>query len=185
METTFHVEPALRQPGRRVDLDALARLDGHALRALYGKGTVPSDLGVLEGHPRGRMLAVRTLDRGMSGRVIHSIASAAAFPWGGKSFFGDGDRGTGINRVHVFGRHQMFPFQTSLRRSVMDDGPCVVLDYDLPDNPSLIRSIHDEIREVHPGVYLGPAMWKTTAGPRLVLWFALDTCVQAAPIGSA
>jgi hypothetical protein len=66
---------------------------------------------------------------------------------------------------------------------VTDGEPCVVLDYDLDDNPFFIRKIHDEVREVSLGVYLGPAMWKGDAGPTHLLWFGLDTRDQAAPIG--
>lgn len=47
----------------------------------------------------------------------------------------------------------------------------------------LIRKIHDEVREVSPGVFLGPAMWKSGQERTLVLWFALDTRDQAQPIG--
>ena len=47
----------------------------------------------------------------------------------------------------------------------------------------MIRQIHDEIREVSPGLFLGPAMWKTKAAPAFVLWFALDTRAQAKAIG--
>ena len=147
-------------------------------------GVAPSRLGVLEGHPRGRMLSVRGLDRGLPGRALRRLAGAAAFPWGGKSFAGGGETGTGLNRVHLGGRHQLFPFLTSLRPSVLDGAPCVVLDYDLSDNPGLIRAIHDEVREIEPGLFLGPAMWKAKAGPTFVLWFALDTRVQAAGIGA-
>lgn len=182
--TTSQVATTPRPKMRHLDLDALSRLDDRELDALYAKGTVPSRLGALEGHPRGRMLAVRALDHGLPARILRSLSSAASFPWGGKSFSGDGERGKGINRVHLFGRHQLFPFETSIRPSVVDGGPCVTLDYDLPDNPGAIRSIHDEIREVDAGLYLGPAMWKTTSRPRLVLWFALDTRVQAPPVGS-
>jgi hypothetical protein len=92
--------------------------------------------------------------------------------------------GTGSNRVHLGGRHQLFPFHTRITPSVLDGRDCVVLDYDLPDNPLVIRKIHDEIREVSPGVYLGPAMWKTANEKRLVLWFALDTNDQQKPIGA-
>ena len=59
------------------------------------------------------------------------------------------------------------------------------LDYDLADNPALIRAIHDEVREVAPGLFLGPAMWKSARGPTLVLWFALDTREQSSAIGAA
>jgi len=185
MEATTQVTRGARAPGstRQRSLDDLSRLDTARLGELYARGTTPARLGVLEGHPRGRMLAVRTLDHGLPGRVLRQLAGAGAFPWGGKSFAGNGETGTGLNRVHLLGRHQLFPFLTSIRPSAVDGAPCVVLDYDLPDNPRLIRAIHDEIREIEPGLFLGPAMWKAAAGPRLVLWFALDTRVQAVAIG--
>jgi hypothetical protein len=41
-------------------------------------------------------------------------------------------------------------------------------------NPGYIRKIHDEIREVSPGIFVGPAMWKSGAKKTLVLWFGLD-----------
>ena len=42
--------------------------------------------------------------------------------------------------------------------------------------------MHDEIREVSPGLFLGPAMWRSAIAERaarddrktLLLWFALD-----------
>jgi hypothetical protein len=182
METT-QVTQASRASSRRHDLDALSRLDAEQLARLYAQGTTPSRLGVLEGHPRGRMLAVRALDRGAPASLLRRVAGASGFPWGGKSFAGNGETGTGVNRVHLFGRHQLFPFLTNVRPSVVDGAPCITLDYDLPDNPRVIRAIHDEIREVDPGLFLGPAMWKTERGPRLVLWFALDTRHQAPAVG--
>jgi hypothetical protein len=182
METT-QVSHGARAAARTYDLDGLSRLDLEQLGRLYAQGTTPARLGVLEGHPRGRMLAVRALDHGVPGSLLRRIAGAAAFPWGGKSFAGNGETGTGVNRVHLLGRHQLFPFLTSVRPSAIDGAPCVVLDYDLPDNPRLIRAIHDEIREVDAGLFLGPAMWKADGGPKLVLWFALDTRHQAPAIG--
>ena len=171
-------------PAVDLDLDALSRMDVAALDGLYRKGRCPARLDVLNGHPRGRMLAIRSLDRGGVANTLRSLARSEGFPWGGKSFAGSCDAGTGINRVHLGGRHQLFPFLTCLRPSVIDGAPCVMLDYDLPDNPWFIRAIQDEVREVDHGIFLGPAMWKTAHGPRLVLWFALDTQVQAQAIGS-
>ena len=50
-----------------------------------------------------------------------------------------------------------------------------MLDYEQPGNPWFIRQIHDELREVAPGLFVGPAMWKRSeADPVNVLWFALD-----------
>jgi hypothetical protein len=185
MEATSQVIRGARasSSARPRSLDDLSRLDVAKLGELYARGTTPARLGVLEGHPCGRMLSVRTLDHGLPGRLLRQLAGASAFPWGGKSFAGNGETGTGLNRVHLVGRHQLFPFLTSIRPSALDGAPCVVLDYDLPDNPRLIRAIHDEIREIEPGLFLGPAMWKAAAGRKLVLWFALDTRVQAAAIG--
>lgn len=132
----------------------------------------------LAGHPRGRMLAVRGLDRGPLAGWIERLSAAAFFPWGGKSFAGAGNAGTGINRVQLgsAGRHNLFPFATSIAASALDGRDAIVLDYDLPENPGLIRAIHDEVRAIEPGLYLGPAMWKGRANQKtLVLWFALDT----------
>ena len=94
--------------------------------------------------------------------------------------------GVGHNRVHVpgvLGRQNLFPFATSFGPSALDGDPTLILDYDLAVNPGYIRRIHDEIREVSPGVFLGPAMWKSGEERTLVLWFALDTRDQARPIG--
>lgn len=169
-----------------LDLDALSTMDVAALGELYARAARPTQVDALEGNPRGRMLAVRMLDRGVTAGAIRSFAGASFFPWGGKTFAGSGARGTGVNRVHLFGRHQLFPFHTRIGDSAIDGAPCVVLDYDLPDNPGVIRKIHDEVREVAPGLFLGPAMWKTARGrPTLVLWFALDTRAQSKPVGHA
>jgi len=124
------------------------------------------------------LLAVRGLDRGSPFRALASFARSAAFPWGGKSFRSkDGGHGTGINRLRLGksgGRHRLFPFATRLGASVIDERPCVVLDYDDPDNPPVIRAIHDEVREVAPRLFLGPACVKRKSGtPATVLWFGL------------
>jgi hypothetical protein len=169
---------------RTLDLDALSRMDSDALGRLFAEGKLPESLSELDGHPRGRMLAVRRLDRGPLSRVLRRFAAAARFPWGGKSFHArSADEGKGINRVHLGGRHQLFPFETRISASAVDGDPAVVLDYDLPDNPGFIRAIHDEVRLVDRGLYLGPAMWKTADGPVLVLWFALDTETQSRGVG--
>lgn len=184
MQTASVVSPYAGTDVRRtLSLDDLAAMDVEQLGALYARGTVTT-VGPLAGRPTGRMLAVKTLDRGTIANSLRKFAASRAFPWGGKSFFGSGDSGSGINRIHGLGRHQLFPFLTQVAPSVIDHKPCIVLDYDLPDNPGFIRAIHDEVREVDPGLYLGPAMWKTKDGPKLVLWFALDTHAQAVAIGT-
>lgn len=160
-------------------LDDLAMKPFEELEALYRDGKLPATLRALNGALRGRMLAVRGLGTRLPARWLRQLAASRAFVWGGKSFEAKSDRsGTGINRVRargVLGNQKLFPFETRFGESALDQNATIVLDYDLGDNPPFIRKVHDEIREVAPGLYLGPAMWKTKNGPKTVLWFALDT----------
>ncbi|HEY1959405.1 MAG TPA: hypothetical protein VGH28_27530 [Polyangiaceae bacterium] len=151
-------------------LDDLARLSSRELGAIYEGGTVP-ELSALDGDLVGRMLAVRKIEKALA-----SFSGSARFPWAGKSFRAESARrGTGINRVKLGGRHRLFPFETFVGASVLDGRPALVLDYDLSDNPAAIRAIHDEVREVAPKIFLGPACVKRAGKtPVLVLWFALD-----------
>ena len=161
-------------------LDALAKQSVGALGKVYAGGTVPTTLKELNGDPVGRMLTIRFTGRGLLATGIRLLAGSSAFPWGGKSFAATKKgEGTGINRVNIWGRHKLFPFETRFAPSVIDGADCIALNYDLSENPNFIRHIHDEIREVQPGVYLGPAMWRGAASTKLVLWFALDTNVEA------
>ena len=160
-------------PGPRT-LDDLAALDVATLGALYATGRMPASLAALDGSPRCRMLAVRGLDAGAPARALRRFAASASFPWAGKSFTSSAaDRGRGINRVRLGGERRWFPFATSIEASAIDGAPCIFLDYRQPENPRAIQMIRDELREVAPGLYLGPAMLDTgKAPPRLVLWFA-------------
>ena len=181
--TPISAARARKQAANDLTLDALAAMTVDELGARYARGTVPDSLAVLDGSPTGRMLAVAGTGTGVVAGALRRFASARAFPWGGKSFAASTDeRGRGINRVHLGGRHLLFPFETDFAPSRIDDQPAIRLDYDLDDNPGLIRHIHDEIREVTPGLFLGPAMWRHGAEVTFVLWFALDTRVQATPV---
>lgn len=156
-------------------LDELAALGVDELEAVYRRGTVPASLHALDGSPLCRMLSVR----GISGPVaagLRAFARSEAFPWAGKSFSAKDDaEGTGINRVRLAGTRRWFPFETRVDASAIDGEPCILLDYDLAANPKPIRMIRDELREVAPGLFLGPAMLDTGKGdPRLVLFFACD-----------
>jgi len=161
---------------RSRSLDDLARLAPRELQAIYQGCGVPERLTELDGDLVGRMLALRGAGRGLALRTLASVARSPGFAWAGKSFRAlDAETGTGINRVRLAGRHRLFPFRTHFGPSVIDGRRCVVLDYDDADNPGLIRAIHDEVREVDPGLYLGPACWKREGrAPLVVLWFALD-----------
>jgi hypothetical protein len=164
------------RPARELELDDLAAMTTDELTALYRRGTVPDTLAVLDGKPTCRMLtAVGALGRGTTANTLRALARSTRFPWAGKSFHASSSgEGTGINRVRLAGTREWFPFDTRIEPSAIDGEPCIVLDYDKPENPWFIRKVHDELREVAPGLFLGPAMWKTKADPALVLYFACD-----------
>lgn len=163
-------------PARPTTLDELAALDVAALTAVYRGGSVPARLAALDGNPTCRMLAIRGLDHGLRGRAVRALAAARFFPWAGKSFAAEDDaRGRGINRVRLGDGKRWFPFATKVEPSAIDGRPCIFLDYDQAPNPRPIRMIRDELREVAPGLFLGPAMLDDgRRPPRLVLWFACD-----------
>ena len=161
----------------QLDLEDLVGLSVQELEQIYRDGTVPSSLDALDGTPKGRMLTIAGPFGGRAlGTAIDRFAGSARFPWGGKSFQSTSDTtGTGVNRVKLLGKRDWFPFETSITDSAIDGGPCIFLEYDIAPNPWAIRKIHDELREVSPGLFLGPAMWKTRSKPAFVLWFAIDT----------
>jgi hypothetical protein len=174
-----HRKTATRTAPAALTLDDLAHKRPSELEALYRGGTIPSSLAAVDGALEGRMLAVRGLARGPIARALRRFAASPAFLWEGKTFRSETDaQGRGINRVstgNVLGRQDLFPFTTTIAASALDGRDAIILDYDHPENPPYIRKIHDEIREVSPGVFLGPAMWKRATSPATVLWFALAT----------
>jgi hypothetical protein len=156
----------------RLTVDDLSTKSAAELGALYAKGT-PPQLADLDGSPRGRMLAFAgPLGRGRAFEGLRRFAASRYFPWHGKSFAPKiAHGGSGINRVRVIGN--LFRFETRIGPSEVDGRPCLILDYDLPQNPWFIRKIHDELRQISPRLFLGPAMWKARAGAKLVLYFAI------------
>jgi hypothetical protein len=161
-------------------LDSLAAQDIDKLKALYLGAWAPSSLALLEGQPEGRALTwVGWAGRGLPFQLFKGFAASSAFPWEGKTFHAaSADRGSGINRVRLGRTLDLFPFETRVGPSAMDGKPCVILDYDLPQNPWPIRLVHDELRQVGSQLFLGPAMLKTKRDPLLLVFFAVDTSAQ-------
>jgi hypothetical protein len=157
-----------------LDLAALRRMSYAELDELYRSAKRPGFVSDLDGHARGAMLAWRRPRTGPIAWWLRVFGASAAFPWEGKSFTGTSEEGTGINRVTFFGKRNWFPFKTRFDKSFLDGKPTFVLDYSGPGNPPLIRSIVDEIREVAPGLYLGPAALNFRGRPRPVLFFAVS-----------
>ncbi len=162
-----------RPPRTLVALERLLDLPVPELERLYRDARTPA-LGEVRGDLRGRMLAWPALaQRRAVGGALRSLAGSAWFPWRGKTFIPrDGAHGDGINRVLV-DRVRLFPFETFIGRSRAGDFDALQLDYDLPENPPIIRSIKDEIRTIEPGVWLGQAWFVTPRTTFLWLYFGL------------
>lgn len=158
---------------RLAALDHLLDLPVAELERMYRDARTPA-IGDVRGDLRGRMLAWPALaERPLLAGALRAFAGSAAFPWRGKSFRPhDAARGEGINRV-VVDRLRLFRFDTFVGRSRAGDFDALQLDYDLPNNPPIIRSIKDEIRSIEPGVWLGQAWFVTPKTQFLWLYFAL------------
>lgn len=156
------------------DLTKLRQLSFAQLKELYRQSDCPAALSDLNGDAKGLMLAWRTPATGPLAWLLRKFGGAKSFPWKGKSFeASSANDGSGINRINFFGKRRWFPFGTRLDASIVDGKPAFVLDYAARKNLPLIRSIVDEVREVAPGLYFGPAALKVAGRPRLILFFAL------------
>jgi hypothetical protein len=142
------------------------------LVALYRSGQLPSALSDLDVDSIGAMLAWRSP---ALSSMLRGFGASTAFPWEGKTFKSEtSDLGSGINRVKFFGKRRWFPFKTRFEPSFLDGQPTFRLDYSGPANPPFIRSIVDEVREVAPRLYLGPAALLVKGRPRPILYFAVS-----------
>ena len=158
-----------------LDLAALRLMNFKELEQLYREGKRPAALSDLDGDAIGAMLAWRSPARGPLAWLLRSFGASSIFPWEGKTFASQNpDDGTGINRINLLKRMRWFPFKTRFDASFLDGRPAFILDYSGPSNPPFIRSIVDEVREVAPGLYLGPAALLVRGKPRPILFFAVS-----------
>ena len=158
-----------------LDLAGLRRMSFKELDALYRAGKRPSALSDLDGDAVGAMLAWRSPARGPLAWLLRTFGASTGFPWEGKSFKSQSnDLGEGINRIKLLGKRRWFPFKTRFDASFLDVKSTFLLDYSGPGNPPFIRSIVDEVREVAPRLYLGPAALLVKGKPRPILFFAVS-----------
>jgi hypothetical protein len=164
------------QETETLDLTTLRQMSFKELETLYLAGRRPSAISDLDGDAEGAMLAWRSPGSGPLAWLLRVFASSAIFPWEGKSFKSlSMKEGEGINRINLLlAKPQWFPFGTRFGPSFLDGQPTFVLDYSRPSNPPLIRQIVDEVREVAPGLYMGPAALNFRGKPRPILFFAVS-----------
>lgn len=154
--------------------------------AMFRSGHVP--LPALGGFHPGRLVTFTTvgpIDR--VGRVLADLW----LPWLGKHVEPSGSTGTNVLSRAVqpllrvaFRDHELrpagtrleaFPFRLSPAPSMREPGLQVLrFDYDLPENPPLIRRIVDELVEVDDGTYLGRAYVHVGRRPVCVAYFSLE-----------
>lgn len=160
---------------QQLTLADLRRMSFDELKELYRNARRPSAISDLNGDAIGAMLAWRSPQRGPIAWLLRVLGASSAFPWEGKSFRSQGrDLGEGINRINLFGKRRWFPFGTRFDASFLDGQPTFVLDYSNRGNPPFINQIVDEVREVSPKLYMGPAALKIGGRPRLILFFAVS-----------
>ena len=158
-----------------LDLAGLRQMNFKQLEELYRQGKTPATIADLNGDAVGAMLAWRSPARGPVAWLLRAWGTSSLFPWEGKSFKSQSnDLGEGINRVNLFKKMRWFPFKTRFEPSFLDGKPSFFLDYSGPANPPFIRSILDEVREVAPRLYLGPAALMVKGKPRPILFFAVS-----------
>jgi hypothetical protein len=166
--------PAI-QEAPALDLTGLRLMNFRQLEELYREGKRPATISDLDGDAKGAMLAWRSPAGGPLAWLLRVFGASSSFPWEGKSFKSQSnDLGEGINRVNFFKKMRWFPFKTRFEASFLDGKPSFLLDYSGPGNPPLIRSIVDEVREVAPGLYMGPAALLVRGKPRPILFFAVS-----------
>lgn len=163
-------------PANTLGIEDLKARSLEELEALYRELPEPEGVKSLDGKPKGEMLAVTGLDWKPVSSLLRAFGDSPVFPWLGKGFDPRSEvLGSGNNRLNLLGfKPELFDFKTKLDHSVLDNRGCVLLDYDVEANPLPIRHIRDELREVAPGLWFGPAMAVVGDHHYPVLWFAVD-----------
>lgn len=185
MELQTLASPVATRASAPSSFALLAQMTSRELADLFAQAP-SSGLDQLRGHPRGRMLAVPTYDRGAVAGLLRWYAASSLIAWQGKSFVSapGSQTGRGFNRVGLIRLRAAFPFRTFETASVVDGKPALAISYDLPENTARARSTYDELRHLGDGLYLGRGMRILAAGEaKLLVWFALDTRQQDPDVG--
>jgi hypothetical protein len=176
----MEAQPTDPAPSQPTIIKATELRDGSPaeLMDLFRKGGAPTSLAPLEGDPCGVGIGLNVWSGSWFDRWLRKRAALPRFAWHGKSFRMKSEtEGWGFNRVGRGPLVTVFPFKTGLGPSVLDGGPCVIIDYNVPRNPWWERLTYDELREVGPGVFLGITTLRLFGRRPVLLWFAVDTTV--------
>lgn len=125
----------------------------------------------VQGHWQGSLMALQGLDwlpRPLA-QGLYRLLSVPLNPWRGKSFSQD----EGANRWLTLGGAAFGRFRVAETNSIVDGLPVLLLDYDVPANPGLLRHIRGEARELNDSLLLARMNWQGRNGLRRVLYFTL------------
>lgn len=128
-------------------------------------GTAPS------GRLHGRLFAVAGLQRlpRPLASGLYRLLGTPLNPWRGKSFIGErGSNHWGWLNGPGFGHYRIS------QQAGPDGQPSLWLDYNQPENLSLLRSIRGEARHLSQHQWLCRMLWQGKQGYRTLLWFVLE-----------
>jgi hypothetical protein len=145
--------------GSGVTLDGLLRMSPAEIEAIYRQGAAVAI-------PQGRVRGTALLAPGT--RRARALSRGARLVWQGKVI--EPDQATAVNRF--FGV-RMIRGELAQGPSWLDGAPALILDYNRTSR--IYARNRDEIRQVAPGLFLGLMYDRTTAPPRLSMYFALET----------
>lgn len=153
-------------------METLRSLHDHTveeLNELYASGDRP-DPDQLDGDFSGGVPAVSSENwLGTLSTPTYLLSKFGLLPWSGKSF--SSEKRQGDNRL-LFNQVSTAPFEFVQGTSKHDGDECLVLDYDIDQNPFLLKYIHDEVRRIEDHLVLGQMYFKPTSS--LILYFALE-----------
>ena len=84
-----------------------------------------------------------------------------------------GERGTNLWGIGPF-RRSFAEFRVETAAALDGSGPCLRLDYDVPENPLPLRGILGELRALGPGLFLGRMHYRAGSGGACLLYFTLE-----------
>ena len=171
--------------GAVTSVDELRVLSPGELMDLYFKGLHPTSVKAVEGDPAGIAVGLQQFAGGRVEAWLRKKADSGRFVWHGKSFRSFSDLGGwGFNRLGLGPVLTALPFRTAIVLSVFDGEPCIALDYGVGRNPRVLRRTWDELREVMPGIFIGPVTVPVRNHHVPIAWFGVDTTRQSPLIGA-
>ncbi|MFD4443384.1 hypothetical protein ACFWPK_26770 [Nocardia sp. NPDC058519] len=169
--------PVHRPSDQRPRLDALSTKGIATFTELFTAApeTTASDFGRLTGD-----LVMRSFPA-TGTRLLGPLMDRPAYFWVGKSFrHVDGGMAFGHNIFRLLGGMRALNFVATVGASSVDGRAAVRLDYDdlRAGKPGPAHRIYDELREIEPGLWLGPSYFKRGAKLTSMGWFALDASIE-------